>query len=135
MPLPSLSIPKCQLYHTNYKISVVGGIYLIERSNNPKEREQGYKTEIMIFTTLLQSSLQSQSYLPFSIPSTLLGSASVFASSQEPESPLRYNEDVGNPVFIFFYVVGLYLYANKLPYNNFSNIRESNLAFQKQGIG
>ena len=61
----------------------------------------------MIFTTLslvfglsLSSSLQSQSYFPFSIPSTFFGSASVFASSsQEPEFPLRYNEEVGNPVF------------------------------------
>ena len=60
---------------------------------------------LMIFTTLSLvfglslSSSQSQSYLPFSIPSTLLGSTSVFASSQEPEFPLRYNEDVGKPVF------------------------------------
>ncbi|MFZ1877020.1 MAG: PQQ-dependent sugar dehydrogenase [Nitrososphaeraceae archaeon] len=84
---------------------------MIERSNEQKERERGYKTKItlmtvilMIFTTLSLvfglslSSLQSQSYLPFPIPSTLLGSASVFASSQEPEFPLRYNEDLGNPV-------------------------------------
>jgi glucose/arabinose dehydrogenase len=86
---------------------------LIEREcNEQKERERGYKTKItlmtvilMIFTTLSLvfglslSSLQSQSYLPFSMPSTLLGSASVLASSQEPEFPLRYNEDVGKPVF------------------------------------
>ena len=85
---------------------------MIERSNEQKERERGYKTKItlmtvilMIFTTLSLvfglslSSLQSQSYFPFSIPSTPLGSVSVFASSQEPEFPLRYNEDVGNPVF------------------------------------
>jgi len=86
---------------------------LIERSREQKERELEYKTKITLMTVILMifitlslvfglslSSLQSQSqsYLPFSIPSTLLGSASVFASSQEPEFPLRYNEDVGNPV-------------------------------------
>jgi aldose sugar dehydrogenase len=84
---------------------------LIERSNEQKERERGYKAKItlmtvilMVFTTsslvfgLSLSSSQSQS-LPFSMPSKLLGSASVFASSQEPEFPLRYNEEVGNPVF------------------------------------
>jgi aldose sugar dehydrogenase len=57
-----------------------------------------YTTLSLVFGLSL-SSLQSQSDLPFSIPSTLLGSASIFASSQEPEFPLRYNEDVGNPVF------------------------------------
>jgi len=87
---------------------------LIERSKNQKERERerGYKTKItlmtailMVFTTsslvfgLSLSSSQSQSYLPFFMTSTLLGSTSVFASSQQPEFPLRYNEEVGNPVF------------------------------------
>jgi aldose sugar dehydrogenase len=84
---------------------------LIEREcNEQKEREGGYRTKItlmtvilMIFTTLSLvfglSLSSSQSYLPISIPSTLLGSTSVFASSQEPEFPLRYNEEVGNPVF------------------------------------
>jgi aldose sugar dehydrogenase len=86
---------------------------LIEREHkNPKERELGFKAKItlitvilVIFTTLslvfgLSLSLsESQSYLPFSVPSELFGSASVFASSQEPEFPLRYNEEVGNPVF------------------------------------
>ncbi|HYZ59952.1 MAG TPA: hypothetical protein VE544_09885, partial [Nitrososphaeraceae archaeon] len=85
---------------------------MIERSKKQKERKRGYKTKITLMTVILMvfttSSLvfglsllssQSQSYPPFSIPSKLLGSAFVFASSQEPEFPLRYNEDVGSPVF------------------------------------
>ena len=55
-----------------------------------------FTTSSLVFGLSLSSSLQSQSYPPFSIPSTLLGSASVFASSQEPEFPLRYNEEVGD---------------------------------------
>jgi len=71
----------------------------------------GYKSNVMLtaifviassFIVFGPSLLDSQSqHLPFSISSTLLGSVSfVFAqSNEEPEFPLRYSDEIGNPVF------------------------------------
>jgi glucose/arabinose dehydrogenase len=71
----------------------------------------GYKSKVKLTAILVialyfivfgPSLLDSQSqHLPFSISSTLLGSVSfVFAqSNEEPEFPLRYSDEIGNPVF------------------------------------
>jgi aldose sugar dehydrogenase len=71
----------------------------------------GYKSKVMLtailgialsFIVFGPSLLESQSqHLPFSIPLTLLGSVSfVFAQPNgEPEFPLRYSDEIGNPVF------------------------------------
>ena len=71
----------------------------------------GYKSKVMLTAILMVASsfivlgpslLEPQpQHLPFSIPSTLLGSVSfVFAQSNgEPEFPLRYSDEIGNPVF------------------------------------
>jgi aldose sugar dehydrogenase len=70
----------------------------------------GYKSEVMLTAILVialsfivfgPSLLESQSqHMPFSVSSIFLSSFFVFAqSTDEPEFPLRYSDEIGNPIF------------------------------------